>query len=106
MNKFGVILILIMAFVVDTTVKSVCAYNNKIIRTQKATNLSLTEEQLGDVSIKFYGTLGCNGMDKPFVYTNQLNALWKFTSDTIDMFDIKQDKPQIEFDINENTLSD
>ena len=73
MFKVIIIIAILTGFAVDTSLKSVCAYNRKI----ESERFFLSEElsYLGKMSIKYYKTLSCENMDKPFIYKKQANEL-------------------------------
>ena len=74
MIKLMVIYAILAAFAIDTSMKSVCAYNEKL----KSQNLGSQQEdinQLGKMTLKFDELLDCRNKDKPFVYEKQVNDI-------------------------------
>ena len=75
MFKIMIIIGLVSAFLVDTSIKAVCNYNDKL-----NTKQSIIEDKVGrnspiNMSIKFEELIDCSNVDKPFVYSKQINEL-------------------------------
>ena len=74
MAKLMVILAIVTAFCVDTTLKSVCSYNKRL--EQKKTTIQKSKvSDLGTMTVRYDKVLDCKNMDKPFVYKKQMQTI-------------------------------
>ena len=74
-----VIYAILAAFAIDTSMKSVCAYNENL----KSQDLESQQEdinQLGKMTLRFDELLDCRDKDKPFVYEKQVKNILKQTN--------------------------
>ena len=73
-----VIYAILAAFAIDTSMKSVCAYNEKL-KDQDIASQNKDINHLGNVTLKFDEILNCKDKDKPFVYEKQVKNMVMFS---------------------------
>ena len=78
MIKIMVIYAILAAFVIDTSMKAVCSYNDKL-KEQDSASQKEDINQLGNVTLKFDKLLDCKNKDKPFVYEKQVKEISKIS---------------------------
>ena len=74
MIKLMVIYAILAAFVIDTSLKSVCAYNENL-KSQDFESQQEDINELGKMTLKFDELLDCRDKDKPFVYEKQVKNI-------------------------------
>ena len=74
MIKLMVIYAILAAFVIDTSLKSVCAHNENL-KSQDIESQQEDINELGKMTLKFDERLDCRDKDKPFVYEKQVKNI-------------------------------
>ncbi len=87
MTKLMVIYAILTAFIIDTSMKSVCAYNEKLKNQDKASQ-DKDINNLGKMTLKFDTSLDCANKDKPFVYKKQVEDILIITKKIIAKMDL------------------
>jgi len=72
MIKILIFYAILTAFIIDSSMKSVCAYNDKL-KNQKLISIYYEYNHLGKISLRWDESLNCSNKDKPFVYKKQID---------------------------------
>ena len=75
MFKIIIIIGLVSAFLVDTSIKSVCSYNAKLKKVQSIILKKTGNDSPINMSLDFEEMINCSNVDKPFVYARQIEQL-------------------------------